>query len=332
MRTPATSSSSSACPGFTNARRAWSGGEFSLVRAAFGAQLAALALASALRSRGALEHATALLGLALALALLLGRNTRAAALALLALALVRADAFTARAPALALLGSSPAAASCAAAAALLALACAPRAAYGSLDAAGRADPRGDWRLGRAQRVLSGAAALAALGCALAWRAPLALLWAWPAFVLCFHGPRAQTRVATDARAPVLHYDGTCALCHLGARFALAEGPPDLRCAPLEGASSRAALAEWRAGPGQGVDSIVWQGRAGEILSRSRAIGALLAECGGAWRALAFLWSALPRRVADGLYDALARRRKRLAAPPANACPAPAPALAQRLLP
>jgi len=333
MRTSEPTASTSACPEIARARGAWSGGEFSLLRALFGAQLAAYALRCALSSRGALEHATALFGLALALALLLGSRTRVVALGLLALALLSSRALAEHEPALALLGSAPSAASGAAAAALLVFACAPRAPYGSLDAAGRADPGGAWNPSGALRALALAAALLALGLALALRAPLALLWAWPAFALALPGVRKSAHGrAPSEHAPVLHYDGSCALCHLGARFALAEGPPDLQCAALEGASSRAALAAWRAGEGRGVDSIVWQARTGEMLSRSRAIAALLDECGGLWHGAALLLRALPRGLADRAYDAIARRRKRFAAAPVNSCPAPAPALAPRLLP
>ncbi len=296
-------------------------------------QIAALALHSALHSRGALEHATALLGLALALALLLGARTRSAALVLCVLALLRAPWTARHVPQLALLGPMPTAASLAGAAGLLALACAPRAPYGSLDARGRADPGGGWRFPPAARACALACALAACATVFALRAPAALLWSWPAFALAIgRRGRAPVANAASARAPVLHYDGTCALCHSGARFALAEGPADLCCAALEGESSRAALAAWRAGQGRDLDSLVWQDRDGALLSRSRAIGALLAECGGLWRAAALVWNALPRALADRAYDAVARRRKRWAAAPASACPAPAPALAARLLP
>jgi len=54
--------------------------------------------------------------------------------------------------------------------------------------------------------------------------------------------------------------------------------------------------------------------------RSEAVLYLAERLGGLWRVLALVARAVPSRVRDGLYDAVARVRHRLFARPAEACP------------
>jgi predicted DCC family thiol-disulfide oxidoreductase YuxK len=127
---------------------------------------------------------------------------------------------------------------------------------------------------------------------------------------------APTRNTTGA---TVFYDGHCGLCHGAVRFVLAEDrQAEFRFAPLKGELFAANINESRRA---GLpDSIVVQTSSGEILCRAAAILFLLRGLGGIWRVLATLGSILPRAILDLAYDAVARVRRRLIAPPAEACP------------
>lgn len=71
------------------------------------------------------------------------------------------------------------------------------------------------------------------------------------------------------------------------------------------------------------DSLVLLAPDGRCLVRSAAVLEALRLAGGAGRVLAGLLSVLPPPVADRLYDRVARARRRLLRPPADACPVPA---------
>lgn len=282
---------------------------------------------------------------------------------------------------------------------LVAHACLPRAPFGSLDARGRIDPDGGWKLpngvflaawvalavgytysgcaklgspswvdGTAlERVLENPLVrpglardalrampkpllhLATWG-ALAFEigfAPLALFtvtrrWAWLA-MLAMHcslillidfadlsigmvlmhlftfDPRwiAPRPAATIER---VFYDGGCGLCHRWVRFVMAEDREGdrIRFAPLASeAFEQSVPRERRAGL---PDSIVVATAGGRLLVRSEAVLHILERMGGAWRAIAIGTSAIPRPIRDFAYDAVARVRKRIFAPPPDACP------------
>lgn len=121
--------------------------------------------------------------------------------------------------------------------------------------------------------------------------------------------------------PVLFYDGACGLCHRAVRALLRiDRRAHLRFAPLGGETFRALVpgAERDRLPDSLVLAI--EGRA--PLVRSAAIRQALLTVGGPWRALASLAAILPRPLADRLYDAVARSRRRLFAAPGDACPVP----------
>jgi predicted DCC family thiol-disulfide oxidoreductase YuxK len=126
-------------------------------------------------------------------------------------------------------------------------------------------------------------------------------------------------MSTPEEAPVLLYDGTCGFCAGSVRFALAhDRSGTLRFGPLQGDFGRSVV---NAHPElRDVDSVVWvYGSAVKV--RSDAALAILDYLDGGWGALAALGRLMPRRLRDALYDAIARRRFRLAA---RSCLLPTP--------
>jgi predicted DCC family thiol-disulfide oxidoreductase YuxK len=130
---------------------------------------------------------------------------------------------------------------------------------------------------------------------------------------------------------VVFYDGGCGLCHGAVRLLLRlDRRGRLRFAPLGGetfealvpASARAAL----------PDSLMLRDSRGRLLARAAAVSGALAAAGGVARVAAAILSLVPQALADGAYDALARRRRRLFARPQDACPVPPGGLRDRFLP
>jgi predicted DCC family thiol-disulfide oxidoreductase YuxK len=126
-------------------------------------------------------------------------------------------------------------------------------------------------------------------------------------------------MSTPSDAPVLLYDGTCGFCARSVRFVLAHDRRGaLRFGPLQGDFARTLAA---AHPElHEVESVVWCDDSG-VRARGDAALAVLDYLGDGWRVLSRLGRLLPRRLRDALYDAIARRRFRLAA---RACLLPTP--------
>jgi predicted DCC family thiol-disulfide oxidoreductase YuxK len=117
----------------------------------------------------------------------------------------------------------------------------------------------------------------------------------------------------------LFYDGECGLCHLWVRLVLAVDPRgEMRFAPLGGETFRRLVPE-ELRPGL-PDSLVVLTGYGRLLTRSAGVLHLLRDMGGVWRGLAAVVSLVPRRLADALYDGVARTRHRLFPRPDSACP------------
>lgn len=224
----------------------------------------------------------------------------------------------------------------------------PAAPYGSWDARGRTDPRGAWRMPAALPWLHRPAFLAlavvlfahgARAFDLAVALILALLAFDPGWIPGSVETRTSVARARDAGRRMaspdpdtLFYDGTCALCHGAVRFFLAEDAtgPHLRFGTLQGKSfQRAVPAPERAAL---PDSLVLVTRSHEVLTRSRGVFHALAEIGGYWRVLAAVAGVLPIRLADAVYDAVARVRHRLFRRPDEACPLIPKDLRSRFLP
>jgi predicted DCC family thiol-disulfide oxidoreductase YuxK len=131
--------------------------------------------------------------------------------------------------------------------------------------------------------------------------------------------------------PVVFYDGGCGLCHASVRLLLRlDRSGRLRFAPLRGATFDALVpaAARRAFP----DSLVLVGVEGPPLVRTAAVLAALRATGRLGHALSAVAGLVPRRLADRLYDATARARRRAFAVPADACPVPPGRSRDRFLP
>ena len=126
---------------------------------------------------------------------------------------------------------------------------------------------------------------------------------------------------------MLLFDGTCGFCARSVRFVLAHDRRGaLRFGPLQGDFARTLT---DAHPELlDVDSVVWFDGSG-VRMRGDAALAVLDYLGGGWRVLSGLGHLVPRRLRDALYDAIARRRFRLAA---RACLLPTPDERARFLP
>jgi predicted DCC family thiol-disulfide oxidoreductase YuxK len=146
-------------------------------------------------------------------------------------------------------------------------------------------------------------------------------------------------IATHARGytpivnppSVLLYDGDCGFCAGSVQFLLRHEPPDrralLRFAPLQGAFGR-SIAQ---GSPRGVElrSVLWVRGADRIVfERSDAALQALTHLGGLWSVLATVGRLVPRALRDAVYDLVARRRYRVAAP---ACLLPSPEQRARFL-
>jgi predicted DCC family thiol-disulfide oxidoreductase YuxK len=336
-------------------RGGWTGGQASLVRAlvASAAVLglgATLVLADGWGPLGARSGMAAVLGI-VALLLLLGWRTRECAVAMLA--------FCAMAFALA---PGPALGPLALGAALVVLALLPSAPLLSLDARGRADPRGDWRWPALASLLARGTALLVDVAFVAWfvggsqadPAPEGLAarigwvlggdagsagltlagWTWLVALAGLHllaWSPAWISAKRPGADPVLLFDGNCALCHGTVRWLLAEDVGALvRTAPLDGDTARERLSdEQRAGL---PDSLVLLPGDGSLRLKSDATVGLLGACGGLWRPLGSLLGLVPRGLRDLVYDLVAANRIRVFGRPKEACPILPADLVSRLLP
>jgi predicted DCC family thiol-disulfide oxidoreductase YuxK len=129
----------------------------------------------------------------------------------------------------------------------------------------------------------------------------------------------------------LFYDGGCGLCHRSVRFVTwaDRGGRAFRFAPLRGETFRALVREPEAGL---PDSLVVRTADGRVLTRFDGVLHVLDRLGGFWRGAGALASLLPRAWGDAAYDAVARIRHRLFAPPPEACPVTPPELRKRFDP
>jgi len=132
---------------------------------------------------------------------------------------------------------------------------------------------------------------------------------------------------------VVLFDGDCGLCsRVVRRLLAADARGVLRFAPLQGATAETVRRAHPEIPAH-LDSLLLVERdaAGERVAwRTDAVVRIARALGGRWRALAWLLDVVPRTLADAGYDAVARRRHRVA--PAAGCPLPTPAERARFLP
>jgi predicted DCC family thiol-disulfide oxidoreductase YuxK len=128
---------------------------------------------------------------------------------------------------------------------------------------------------------------------------------------------------TDRPAPLLLYDGECALCHGAVRWIVRrDRRGTLRFAPLDGPTARAVRA--RHPELEGVDALVWVEAPGSGAERvavaSDAVLKVAGYLGGLWR-LAELGGIIPGQWRDAAYAFVARHRRAFRR---DACPTSPP--------
>ncbi|MBX3354251.1 MAG: DUF393 domain-containing protein [Phycisphaeraceae bacterium] len=132
----------------------------------------------------------------------------------------------------------------------------------------------------------------------------------------------------SSSAPLLLYDGGCALCHRAVRFVVRrDRRHTFRFASLH--SRAAAIAIAAAGLRDPLPESMVLVTGGQALVRSDALFAILRELGAPWSMLSIL-RVLPRALRDWAYDLVARRRQRWFGA-ADHCALPAPELRARFL-
>lgn len=129
-----------------------------------------------------------------------------------------------------------------------------------------------------------------------------------------------------AGGAILLFDGECGLCDRGVRFVYRRDPGGrVRFAPLQGERGRALLRAHGL-PEGALDTVVLVD-GGKAYVRSAAALRVARKLRGAWPLLGLFW-VVPRPLRDAVYDAVARRRHRLAS---ASCALPPPGLRARML-
>ncbi|HEY2773843.1 MAG TPA: DCC1-like thiol-disulfide oxidoreductase family protein [Candidatus Binatia bacterium] len=336
--------------------KAWTGGQYSLVRGVACGSLAVALLWTGLRTPGFDTFSLVLAVFAGAVAIGLGPLHRTIAALLATLISFGVDCLGGAAVQYVALWLS--------AHILL-----PKAPYGSLAAAGRRDPRSGWHMPAwypigcvatffAARIVASVHASMDHQDVLAWAfvfvATLVLFpktallgWtlsltlgvalaaigkgsasgAWFLHLLVFQP--AWVPKKKEAGKDTVFYDGSCALCHGCVRFLLAEDtePASFRIAPIGGETwiARVPQSERMRAP----DSIVLL-RGGRVMVRSLAVIEILDSLSGLWWIVATVARVVPRSMADRLYDTVASNRYRWFGRRSDACPLLPPDLVTRL--
>lgn len=180
----------------------------------------------------------------------------------------------------------------------------PPAPYGSWAARGRIDPRGNWSFPPAL--------FAALWVVLAlfWLAVLLLkpglgFLAILPHLFAFNPAWIPRRF--PAMTDVLMYDGSCGLCHRSVRMVLAEDRSGtaFTFSPL---------------PGSDQASVIVQTADERTLTKSDAVVHILDRLGGLWRAIGTVFNLVPRALRDVGYDFVARIRYHIFGKVKDACP------------
>src|SRR5690606_10219412 len=133
---------------------------------------------------------------------------------------------------------------------------------------------------------------------------------------------------TEYAAPVIVFDGVCALCSRWVRFLLRfDRAGRYRFAAMQGVHGRQLLAAHGLDPDDPLSFLLVE--AGGAFTDTDAIVRVLAGLGGLWK-LALSARLLPRPLRDGAYRWLARNRYRWFGRH-DACYLPTPAQAARFL-
>lgn len=139
-------------------------------------------------------------------------------------------------------------------------------------------------------------------------------------------------------APLLLYDGDCALCNGTVAWVLRRDPGGpLRFAALQGETGKALLARLGLTPAPGTDFDTFlfvkdpEGPAERVFERSSAAVRLLAYLGRGWQVLGALLWLVPRPLRNLGYRLVARNRKKLVKAEGAACPLPPPGDRKRFM-
>jgi len=115
-------------------------------------------------------------------------------------------------------------------------------------------------------------------------------------------------VEDTTKENIIFFDGVCGLCNGFVIFILqCDRKKHFRYSPLQGETAKKYL------PAQAIeslDSIIYLTRAGEILSASDAVIAILTALGGGWKLMS-LFKVIPRPIRDFVYGLVAKYRYRI---------------------
>ena len=128
----------------------------------------------------------------------------------------------------------------------------------------------------------------------------------------------------------MFYDGHCGLCTHGVKFVLArDKAAKFKFAMIQGEVFAKMVPE---SVRQNLpDSMVLVTPDGKVLTQSDAAIEVNRQLGGFWKTFAVLGSITPRFIRDAIYNLVARNRRRLFAPPPDACPIMPPEYRSRFL-
>lgn len=142
----------------------------------------------------------------------------------------------------------------------------------------------------------------------------------------------MTQAFQPESGPVVLFDGECGLCNRVVRLLLRlDRQGRLRFAPLQGSAGQAYLRA-HALPTREFSTLVFVGDwpASGFQLRTAGVSSALRACGGVGRVLGAFLGAVPTRLGDVAYGAVARWRNRIFGP-WKACPLPRPEWAQRFI-
>lgn len=275
-------------------KNGWTGGQYSIVRALFGAYLFVHFLTAAIAGVATPLYALAAIA---SIFFAIGLYDRIAAVVIcgvLAFLFVRDP----RIDHLAL-----AVAGCM----LLIHALMPPSPYGSWAARGRIDPRGGWSFPPALFAVLWIVLSLFWLVMLLLRPSLTHLGFAMVIVHLFAFNPAWVPQRSPATTDVLQYDGSCGLCHRSVRMVLAEDRSGtaFTFSPL---------------PGSDQASVIVETADGRTLTKSDAVIQILHRLGGLWRIIGVVFGLVPRALRDVGYDFVARIRYRIFGKTKDACP------------
>lgn len=106
---------------------------------------------------------------------------------------------------------------------------------------------------------------------------------------------------------IVHYDGTCALCHRVIRFLLSEDQERaIKFSPLQNGVLKQRIGD--AAFAALGDTVIVERSSGEILVEAKAVAYLLIQMGGLWRLIGWVLNIIPTKISAWLYHFVGQRR------------------------